>query len=125
MAVALNYLLVDDAAPAAVITLNRPDQLNALSTGLMRELTTELERQAARSEVRAIVLRGAGRGFSAGHDLKEMQARSLDEEREILAVRHRLMATIQSLPVPATAAPHGVTPAAASHIGDACDAAIE
>ena len=42
MAVALNYLLVDDAAPAAVITLNRPDQLNALSTGLMRELTTEL-----------------------------------------------------------------------------------
>src|SRR5436309_3270723 len=89
MAVALNYLLVDDAAPAAVITLNRPDQLNALSTGLMRELTAELERQAARPEVRAIVLKGAGRGFSAGHDLKEMQARSLDEEREIFAVCNR------------------------------------
>jgi enoyl-CoA hydratase/carnithine racemase len=52
MAVALDYLLVDDAAPAVVITLNRPDQLNALSTGLMRELAAELERQAARPEVR-------------------------------------------------------------------------
>src|SRR5438552_16233077 len=112
MAVALNYLLVDDAAPAAVITLNRPDQLNALSTGLMRELTTELERQAARSEVRAIVLRGAGRGFSAGHDLKEMQARSLDEEREILAVCNRLLPAAESAPVPAIAAPHGVVRAA-------------
>src|SRR5881409_1244442 len=82
MAVALNYLLVDDVAPAAVITLNRPDQLNALSTGLMRELTAELERQAARPEVRAIVLKGAGRGFSAGHDLKEMQApRSMKSAR--------------------------------------------
>src|SRR5205823_13067158 len=115
MAVALNYLLVDDAAPAAVITLNRPDQLNALSTGLMRELTTELERQAARSEVRAIVLRGAGRGFSAGHDLKEMQARPLDGERENFAVCNRLLATDQSVPLPVTAAPHRL------HTSAGCD----
>src|SRR5438874_13011072 len=124
MAVALNYLLVDDAAPAAVITLNRPDQLNALSTGLMRELTTELERQAARSEVRAIVLRGAGRGFSAGHDLKEMQARTLDEERDVFAVCNQLMATVQSLPVPVIAAPHGVATAAGCQLVAACDLAI-
>src|SRR5437762_10264682 len=124
MAVALNYLLVDDAAPAAVITLNRPDQLNALSTGLMRELTAELERQAARSEVRAIVLRGAGRGFSAGHDLKEMQARSLDEEREIFAVCNRLMATVQAVPVPVIAAPHGVATAAGCQLVATCDLAI-
>src|SRR5437762_5526957 len=124
MAVALNYLLVDDAAPAAVITLNRSAQMDALSTGLMRELTTELERQAARSEVRAIVLRGAGRGFSAGHDLKEMQARSLDEEREIFAVCNRLIATLQSLPVPVIAAPHGVATAAGCQLVAACDLAI-
>ena len=60
MAVTLDYLVVVDAPPAAIITLNRPDQLNALSTGLMTELTNELERQAARPEVRAIVLKGAG-----------------------------------------------------------------
>src|SRR5436309_14567916 len=116
MAVALNYLLIDDAAPAAVITLNRPDQLNALSTGLMRELTAELERQAARPEVRAIVLKGAGRGFSAGHDLKEMQARALDEEREIFAVSNRPMATVPSVPVQVIAASHGLATAVRSQL---------
>ena len=47
MAVTLDYLLVEDAPPAAIITLNRPQQLNALSTGLMNELASELQRQAA------------------------------------------------------------------------------
>ena len=78
MTATLDYLLVEDAFPAAIITLNRPQQLNPLSTGLMKELTSELERQSARPEVRAIVLKGAGRAFSAGHDLKEMLNRNLD-----------------------------------------------
>lgn len=124
MAVALNYLLVEDALPAAVITLNRPEQLNALSTGLMKELTAELKKQASRSEVRAIVLKGAGRAFSAGHDLKEMQARSLDEEREIFAVCNELMATVQAVPVPVIAAPHGIATAAGCQLVAQCDLAI-
>lgn len=124
MRVALDYLLVEDALPAAVITLNRPDQLNALSTGLMKELSSELERQAQRPEVRAIVLKGAGRAFSAGHDLKEMQARSLDEEREIFAVCEKLMATVQSVSVPVIAAPHGVATAAGCQLVATCDLAI-
>lgn len=124
MPVALDYLRVDDALPAAVITLNRPEQLNALSTGLMKELTAELERQAARPEVRAIVLKGAGRAFSAGHDLKEMQDRSLDEERDIFAVCNRLMATVQAVPVPVIAAPHGIATAAGCQLVATCDLAI-
>jgi len=63
MAVTLDYLVVEDAPPAAIITLNRPETLNALSTGLMTELTAELVRQAARPEVRAIVLKGSGARF--------------------------------------------------------------
>ncbi len=124
MAPILDYLLVEDAPPAAVITLNRPDTLNALSTGLMKELTAELERQSARSEVRAIVLKGAGRAFSAGHDLKEMYERSLDEERDIFAVCNRLMATVQSVPVPVIAAPHGIATAAGCQLVATCDLAI-
>src|ERR1700736_22295 len=103
----LDYLLVEDALPAVTITLNRPQQLNPLSTGLMKELTSELERQSARREVRAIVLKGAGRAFSAGHDLKEMMDRNLDEERDIFAVCNKLMATVQSIPEPARAATAG------------------
>jgi enoyl-CoA hydratase/carnithine racemase len=124
MTATLEYLLVEDAPPAAIITLNRPQQLNPLSTGLMKELTSELERQSARPEVRAIVLKGAGRAFSAGHDLKEMLARSLDEEREIFAVCNKLMATVQSVPVPVIAAPHGIATAAGCQLVATCDLAI-
>ena len=124
MAVTLNYLVVEDAPPAAIITLNRPEQLNALSTGLMTELTEELVRQGARPEVRAIVLKGAGRAFSAGHDLKEMMDRNLEEEREIFAVCDRLMSTVQSVPVPVIAAPHGIATAAGCQLVATCDLAI-
>src|SRR6266568_4740583 len=124
MAISLEYLVVEAAPPAAVITLNRPDQLNALSSALMTELNAELERQAARPEVRAIVIKGAGRAFSAGHDLKEMLDRSLDEEREIFAVCNKLMATVQSVPVPVIAAPHGIATAAGCQLVAQCDLAI-
>jgi enoyl-CoA hydratase/carnithine racemase len=124
MTATLNYLLVEDALPAAIITLNRPQQLNPLSTGLMKELTAELERQGQRPEVRAIVLKGAGRAFSAGHDLKEMMDRSMDEERDIFAVCNKLMATVQSVPVPVIAAPHGIATAAGCQLVATCDLAI-
>ena len=124
MAVSLKYLLVEDAPPAAIIILNRPDHLNALSTGLMEELTTELERQAARPDVRAIVIRGAGRAFSAGHDLKEMLDKTLDEERDLFAVCNKLMATVQSVQVPVIAAPHGIATAAVCQLVATCDLAI-
>lgn len=124
MAITLDYLVVEDAPPAAVITLNRPDQLNALSTGLMKELRAELERQAARPEVRAIVIKGAGRAFSAGHDLKEMLDRSLEEERDIFEVCNLLMAAVQSVPVPVIAAPHGIATAAGCQLVAQCDLAI-
>jgi enoyl-CoA hydratase/carnithine racemase len=124
MTATLDHLLVEDALPAAIITLNRPQQLNPLSTALMKELTSELERQSARPEVRAIVLKGAGRAFSAGHDLKEMMDRSLDDERDIFAICNKLMATVQAVPVPVIAAPHGIATAAGCQLVATCDLAI-
>src|SRR5205814_4649889 len=124
MAVSLKYLLVEDAPPAAILTLNRPDQLNALSTLSMEQLTAELDPHASRPAVRAIVLNGAGRAFSAGHDLKEMLDKTLDEERELFAVCNRLMATVQSVRVPVIAAPHGIATAAGCQLVATCDLAI-
>ena len=124
MANALEHLLVEDALPAVVITLNRPDKLNALSIGLMRELTTELERQGERDEVAVIVLRGAGRAFSAGHDLKELVARTLDEERSTFETCERLMAVVQSVPQPVIAAVHGIATAAGCQLVATCDLAV-
>jgi enoyl-CoA hydratase/carnithine racemase len=124
MAVALENLVVEDALPAVVITLNRPDKLNALSLALMRELTAELERQGERDEVAVIVLRGAGRAFSAGHDLKELVDRSLEEERSIFQTCERLMAVVQALPQPVIASVHGIATAAGCQLVAACDLAV-
>jgi enoyl-CoA hydratase/carnithine racemase len=124
MAVALEHLLVEDALPAVVITLNRPEKLNALSLGLMRELTAELERQGEREEVAVIVLRGAGRAFSAGHDLKELVAKTLDEERSTFATCERLMEVVQSVPQPVIASVHGIATAAGCQLVASCDLAI-
>ena len=124
MAVALDYLIVDEALPRVTITLNRPDQLNPLSTGLMKEMTSTLRLLAARDEVRAVVIQGAGRAFSAGHDLKEMRDRSLDEERDIFSICTEMMQTIQAIPQPVIASVHGVATAAGCQLVATCDLAI-
>ncbi len=124
MVVAVNYVLVEDALPAIMLTLNRPEQRNALSAPLMRELTELLEQQSLRTEVRVMVLRAAGPAFSAGHDLKELVDRSLDEEREVFAVCERLMETIQRIPQPVIAAVNGIATAAGCQLVATCDLAI-
>ncbi len=65
-------LLVDKRDGIATLTLNRPDQLNALSLELRQRLHEELESIRTDREIRAVILTGAGRAFCAGLDLKEM-----------------------------------------------------
>lgn len=125
MAVQLRHLLVEDDLPVVLITLNRPEQRNALSVLLMEELTEELERQAARGDdVRAIILRAAGPAFSAGHDLKELIDRTQAEEQHIFDVCTRMMETIQRVPQPVIAAVQGIATAAGCQLVATCDLAI-
>ena len=124
MAVVLEHLLAEDALPAVLVTLNRPQQRNALSTPLMLELTAELERESARPDVRAIVLRASGPAFSAGHDLRELLDRTLEEEQEIFEVCSRMMETIQRIPQPVIAAVQGIATAAGCQLVATCDLAI-
>jgi enoyl-CoA hydratase len=68
-------VLVDRATPGlAVLTLNRPDAMNALSLALMAELADTIDRLGADPAVRVLILTGAGRAFCAGLDLKELGA---------------------------------------------------
>jgi enoyl-CoA hydratase/carnithine racemase len=120
----MSAVVVEDALPVVLVTLDSPRQRNALSTGLMHELTTELERQSARPEVRAIVLRANGPAFSAGHDLKELVDRTLEEEQEIFDVCTRMMETIQRIPQPVIAAVQGIATAAGCQLVATCDLAI-
>ena len=67
-------LLVGIADGIATVTLNRPGQFNALSSALLTELQSAFDRIAADPGVRVVVLAASGRGFCAGHDLKEIRA---------------------------------------------------
>jgi enoyl-CoA hydratase/carnithine racemase len=120
----LDYLIVEDALPAVIITMNRPQQRNALSRGLMREMTNELKRQSERPECRVIVIRGAGSAFSAGHDLRELTNRTLDDEREIFNVCTQMMQTLQQIPQPVIASVHGIATAAGCQLVATCDLAV-
>ena len=120
----LNYVIVQDAFPAVILTMNRPEQRNALSTGLMREMIEQLECQSARPECRVIIIKGAGPAFSAGHDLREMLNRTLEQEREIFDVCTRMMQTIQRIPQPVIASVHSIATAAGCQLVATCDLAI-
>ena len=63
-----------DRRGVVTLTLNRPQAFNALSEALLDALQRELDAIAADDRVRVVILRGAGKAFCAGHDLKEMRA---------------------------------------------------
>ena len=67
-------LLITDDGTVRTLTLNRPEQRNALTPGLQDELLAALADAAAASHLRVLVLTGAGSGFCAGLDLSELQA---------------------------------------------------
>ena len=75
-----DILLREDEGAVATLTLNNPGKLNALSEAMLQALEAELGLLAGESEIRVVILRGAGRAFCAGHDLKEMtQARQAED----------------------------------------------
>jgi enoyl-CoA hydratase/carnithine racemase len=118
-------LLVDVADGIATVTLNRPGQFNALSSALIGELQSTLDRIAADRGVRIVVLAASGRGFCAGHDLKEVRAMAGVEEVEALFARcSRMMLTITHLPQPVIARVHGLATAAGCQLVATCDLAI-
>jgi enoyl-CoA hydratase/carnithine racemase len=69
MTMAYETIIYEKKAPVATITLNRPEALNAISQQMTAELHRALDEADADREVRAIILTGAGRGFSAGYDI--------------------------------------------------------
>jgi enoyl-CoA hydratase/carnithine racemase len=114
-----------DAAGVVTLTLNRPQQFNALSTGMMEALQRALDAVAQDTRVRVVVIAAAGKAFCAGHDLKEMKDRpSLPVYQALFGQAARLMVTLQRLPQPVIARVHGVATAAGCQLVAACDLAV-
>ena len=117
-------LLVERERDTATLTLNRPQQRNALSLELMGQVIEALDELGADPAVRVVILAGAGPAFCAGHDLGEMVGLELDGYREVFAVCTRMMNAIHDLPQPVIARVHGIATAAGCQLVAACDLAV-
>ncbi len=73
---AYENILVDVKGPVGIVTLNRPDALNALNSGLMNDLSDALDQFEANDDIGAVVITGSERAFAAGADIKEMLPKS-------------------------------------------------
>ena len=124
------FVLRDVAENIATLTLNRPGSLNALSDGMLAALQGELDALAQDRTVKVIVLKGAGKAFCAGHDLREMQAARQSPDKGAAGFKDlfdrcaHLMQTIPQLPQPVIAQPHGIATAAGCQLVATCDLAV-
>ena len=112
-------LLVDKSDGIATLTLNRPDQLNALSVELREALADELENLRTDQDIGVVILTGAGRAFCAGLDLKEMG--NPDGPRSSVADPPRIL---RSLAQPVIGAINGLAVTGGFEISLSCDLLI-
>ncbi|MCB1369131.1 MAG: enoyl-CoA hydratase [Rhodobacteraceae bacterium] len=123
-------LLRDDAGAVATLTLNTPKNLNALSDAMLAALQDQFDQLMKDRTIRAVVIRGAGKAFCAGHDLKEMTAgrQASDGGKAYFADLFQrcaaMMTTIPRLPQPVIAEVHGIATAAGCQLVASCDMAV-
>lgn len=108
-----------------VLTLNRPNERNSLSTALMTDLKMMLDDLAQDRTTRVIVLAAKGAAFCAGHDLKEIRSAPVKERYDaIFAQCSELMLAMQHQPQPIIAQVQGIATAAGCQIVATCDLAV-
>lgn len=123
-------VLREDESGIATLTLNDPARLNALSDAMIAALSRHLDDLATDRSIRVVILRGAGRCFCAGHDLKEMQAARQAPDAGAAAFKDlfdrcaRMMLRIPALPQPVIAQVHGIATAAGCQLVASCDMAV-
>lgn len=119
------FVLRTNREGIATLLLNRGDRLNPLSTEMLSALKTELDRVARDSSLRVVILAGAGKHFSAGHDLAEMRANPDPEfQTALFDLCRDVMLSIVRLPQPVIARVHGSAVAAGSQLVATCDLAV-
>src|SRR5688572_27343676 len=123
----MSSILVSRDTGVLAITLNRPDKLNAFNPEMHQLLRKALEQARDETEVRAVLLTGAGRGFCAGQDLSERNVSSdapLDLSVSLGSHYNPLVRRLRELPKPVVCTVNGVAAGAGANIALACDLVI-
>lgn len=120
----------EDRGAVAHLTLNAPKSLNALSDAMLAALQDGFDALAEDATIRVIVLKGAGKAFCAGHDLKEMTRGRQSGDggaacfADLFDRCAAMMQTIPRLPQPVIAQVHGIATAAGCQLVASCDLAV-
>ncbi len=118
-------LLREDRDGIATLTLNRPARMNLLTTEMLTALQESFDAIGKNKDIRVVILAAAGKGFCAGHDLKEIKA--LGDQAKIAALFtqcSRMMMSVQNLPQPVIAKVQGAAAAAGAQLVAQCDLAV-
>ena len=120
------YVIASRDGGVETLTLNRGERYNPLSRAMITGLQAELDRIAEDRTIRVVILAAAGKGFSAGHDLKEMLEHAGQElwQEGLFGECSRMMVDLTKLPQPVIARVHGVATAAGCQLVSMCDLAV-
>lgn len=108
----------------AIVTVSRPEALNALNTDVLDELKKVFTEIANDSEVKAVILTGDGKAFVAGADIAQMKDLKPAEAHDMMAKGHDVMFTIEQLPKPVIAAVNGFALGGGCELAMSCDIRI-
>lgn len=118
-------LLRRDDGPVAILTLNRPRAMNALSGELIDALQAEFDRLSTDRNIRVVVIEATGRAFSTGHDLREVaSSEAYSFHHDLLMRCSGMMLSINRLPQPVIAKVQALATAAGCQLVAACDLAV-
>jgi len=120
----METVLYERRGPIAVLTLNRPDKLNAVNAQMVRELGQTLDEIEVDDRVRAVVLCGAGRAFSAGFDLSMGEGSGLDFIRTELRKDFDIIMRFWDFPKPTVSAVHTYCLGSGMEMAVACDITV-
>jgi len=119
-------VLRDQEAGVLTLTLNRAERFNPLSSAMIAAIAADLRAIADDPTVRVVILAAGGKGFCAGHDLKEMRLHVGDKQwqRDLFDQCGRMMMSLTTLPQPVIARVHGIATAAGCQLVSMCDLAV-
>jgi len=114
-------VLSERRGAAVLLTLNRPDALNALSSALLTELSARLDEVARDTSARTVVITGAGRAFAAGADIAQMRTMTPLQGEAFSRLGHDTFAKLEALAIPSIAAVNGFALGGGCELALACD----
>lgn len=125
-----DLLLIHHDGAITTLTLNAPTTINALSSAMLTRLGQALAEISARPDTRVVILKGAGKNFCAGHDLREIQGLRAAPDMgragitALFTLCARVMQQIATLPQPVIAQVQGVATAAGCQLAASCDMVV-